>query len=94
MPHWDFECENGHRWDLAFASHADMKQKSKDFVCPTCREPLELCPSSPGVFAVYGFNAMNHYGAKHTDVTTRSKEGYKVSVKEHTQPTIGRSEDR
>lgn len=90
MPHWDFECENEHRWDMAFASHAEMKEKSAEgFLCPTCRQPLELCPSSPATFRVYGFNALNHYGAKQMETVKQHANGIKTITREYSEPNKG-----
>lgn len=97
MPHWDFECPNGHVTDLSFPTYAAMKAaeaKGNELRCGECGHFVERMASRPSVVAVYGFNAANHYGAKNTEVTTRSREGYKVTTKEHTQPTVGRTADR
>jgi hypothetical protein len=52
-----------------------------DAGCQWCDGPLEVGVTAPAAFAVKGFNAINHYGARDTDRTTQYPNGVKVTTK-------------
>lgn len=89
MPHWDIHCPQcGKTDDLSFPTHAAMRAHV-EAGCQWCDGPLELMPSVPGAMEFRGFNALNHYGAKQTDITYRDKNGLKINIKEPTERPKG-----
>lgn len=93
MPHWDIHCPQcGRTDDLSFPSHGAMKEHV-GAGCQWCDGPLEVLPSAPGRMEIRGFNALNHYGAKNTDMTYKDpKTGYKINIKQPTEVPKGQGQ--
>lgn len=65
MPRFDFTCEcGGVRKDVVVSNWTSATGRQMPIHCPDCQKEMTKQPAAPN-FSVKGFNAKNHYGAKH-----------------------------
>lgn len=63
MPRYDYLCECGRvHLDVTLTNWADVSGHHE--TCSHCGQEMKKMPAAPN-FNVTGFNAKNHYGAKH-----------------------------
>lgn len=66
MPRYDFKCPKCGtiRADVTVSNWHSATGDEMPYDCPKCGKRMVKQPSAPN-FKVTGFNAKNHYGAKH-----------------------------
>ena len=96
MPLYEYECQNGHRFEKILQKFSDPQVTA----CPTCGAPVQKLMSSPAIqfkgsgFYITDYAKKDSLAAGKTDSGSDAKSEAKTESKSETKPESKKSETK